>query len=59
MIVVATELEVERLSSLQLQVELCSAYRNTNTVKFLVGITPSDAVSFVSQHMKVPSQTKN
>ena len=42
----ATELECP--SSLQLQAETFSADKNTNTVKFLVGITPSGAVSFVS-----------
>ena len=48
MILDATELEVERPSSLQLQAEALSAYKNANTVEFLVSITPSGAVSFLS-----------
>ena len=45
----ATELGVERSSSLLSQACTFSTYKNRNTVKVLVGITASGAVSFVSQ----------
>ena len=44
----ATEFKVECPSSLLVQSTTFSAYKNTNTVKVLVGITPSGAVSFLS-----------
>ena len=47
-IIDATEFKVERPSSLLVQSTTFSAYKNTNTVKVLVGITPSGAVSFLS-----------
>ena len=47
-IIDATELKVERPSSLLVQSTTFSAYKNTNTVKVLVGITPSGAVLFLS-----------
>ena len=45
----ATEFSVNRPSSLLSQACTFSAYKNRNTVKVLVGITPSGAVSFVSE----------
>ena len=49
LIIDANEFSVERPSSLLSQATTFSAYKNTNTVKVLVGITPSGAISFVSQ----------
>ena len=49
LIIDATEFSVERPSSLLSQASTFSAYKNKNTVKVLVGITPSGAISFVSQ----------
>ena len=49
LIIDATEFNVECPSSLLSQATTFSAYKNTNTVKVLVGITPSGAISFVSQ----------
>ena len=46
-IIDATEFKVERPSSLLVQCTTFSACKNTNTVKVLVGITPSGAVSFL------------
>lgn len=48
-IIDATEFRVERPSSLLSQATTFSAYKNTNTVKVLVGITPRGAISFLSQ----------
>ena len=48
-IIDATEFPIERPSSLLTQSSTFSAYKNRNTVKVLVGITPSGAISFVSQ----------
>ena len=45
----ATEFSVNRPSSLLSQACTFSAYKNRNTVKVLVGIKPSGAVSFVSE----------
>jgi len=47
-IIDATEFAVERPSSLLSQSGTFSVYKNRNTVKVLVGITPSGAISFVS-----------
>ena len=49
LIIDATEFSVERPSSLLSQASTFSAYKNKNTVKVLVGITPSGVISFVSQ----------
>ena len=49
LIIDATEFSVERPSSLLSQASTFSAYKNKNTVKVLVGITPSGAISFVPQ----------
>ena len=43
-----TEIHVQRPSSLRLNTEFYSHYKSTTTLKALVGITPSGAVSFVS-----------
>ena len=43
-----TEIDVQRPSSLGLNTEIYSYYKSTTTLKALVGITLSGAVSFVS-----------
>lgn len=48
-IIDATEFSVERPSSLLSQACTFSAYKNKNTVKVLIGVTPSGAISFVSE----------
>ena len=48
-IIDATEFSIERPSSLLVQSCTFSPYKNTNTVKVLIGITPSGAISFVSE----------
>ena len=48
-IIDATEFAIERPSSLLNQSSTFSSYKNRNTVKVLVGITPSGTISFVSQ----------
>ena len=48
-IIDATELVIECPSSLSHQLATFSNYKNRNTVKVLVGITPSSVISFVSQ----------
>jgi len=47
-IIDATEFTIERPSSLLSQSGTFSAYKNRNTVKVLIGITPSGVISFVS-----------
>ena len=47
-IIDATEFRLERPSSLLSQSCTFSAYKNTNSVKVLIGVTPSGAISFVS-----------
>jgi hypothetical protein len=44
-----TELRVQTPSSLMLNSELYSHYKGTTTYKALIGITPSGAISFISQ----------
>ena len=44
----ATEFFVERPSSMAAQSETFSAYKIRNTVKALIGITPSGAICFIS-----------
>jgi len=44
-IIGATEFSVERSSSLVVQACTFSAYKNKNTVKVLIGVTPSGAMS--------------
>ena len=48
-IIDATEFSIERPSSLLSQACTFSTYKNRNTVKVLIGVTPSGAISFVSQ----------
>ncbi|XP_065890698.1 uncharacterized protein [Dysidea avara] len=48
-IIDATEFAVERPSSLLSQACTFSAYKNKNTIKVLIGVTPSGAISFVSE----------
>ncbi|XP_065896130.1 uncharacterized protein [Dysidea avara] len=48
-IIDATEFAIERPSSLSSQSSTFSTYKNKNTVKVLLGITPSGAISFVSK----------
>ena len=48
-IIDATEFAIERPSSLLNQSSTFSNYKNRNTVKVLVGIIPSGAISFVSE----------
>ena len=48
-IIDATEFAVERPSSLLSQACTFSSYKNKNTVKVLIGVTPSGAISFVSE----------
>ena len=48
-IIDATEFSVERPSSLLSQACTYSAYKSRNTVKILIGVTPSGAISFVSE----------
>jgi len=47
-IIDATEFPIQRPSSLLSQSCTFSAYKNRNTVKILIGVTPSGAISFVS-----------
>ncbi|CAF2969402.1 unnamed protein product [Rotaria sp. Silwood2] len=47
-IVDCTELEIEKPSNPQAQQDTWSTYKNTNTVKALVGITPNGIVSYIS-----------
>ena len=44
----ATEIRTETPSSLEMQSTTWSSYRNTNTLKGLIGITPTGYISFVS-----------
>lgn len=46
---IAQRSKCEMPSSLLLNSELFSSYRNNNTYKGLVGIAPSGAVTFISQ----------
>ena len=48
-IIDATEFLIERPSSLLTQACTFSPYKNTNTIKVLIGVTPSGAISFVSE----------
>lgn len=44
----ATEVRLETPSSLEMQSGTWSSYKNTNTLKGLIGITPTGYISFVS-----------
>ena len=47
-IIDCTEIFIERPLNLNARAQTFSNYKNTNTIKYLVGITPSGAVSFLS-----------
>ena len=49
LIVDCTEFQMEKPSSLDAQSACYSSYKSKNTVKALLGITPSGVVSFVSE----------
>lgn len=55
----ATEFTVECPSSLLSQATTFSAYKNTNTVKVLVGITPSGANHFCHRLTKAQFLTES
>ena len=44
----ASEIHIETPSSLEMQSNTWSSYKNTNTLKCLIGITPTGYISFVS-----------
>ena len=44
-----TEIYVERLLNLQTLAQTWYNYKNTNTIKYLIAITPVGAVSFLSR----------
>ena len=48
-IIDATKFFIERPSSLVSQSSTFSSYKNRNTIKVLIGITPSGVISFVSE----------
>ena len=48
-IIDATEIKVEMPSSLVLQSQTYSNYKSTNTLKGLIGISPSGNITFISQ----------
>ena len=48
-IIDATEIKVEMPSSLMLKSQTYSNYKSTNTLKGLIGISPSGSVTFISQ----------
>ena len=48
MIIDASELFIQTPSDLMLQSSTWSNYKQHNTTKFLIGITPNDVITFVS-----------
>ena len=48
-IIDCTEIFIEKPRNLELQALTWSDYKHHNTIKFLVGITPNGAISFISQ----------
>ena len=48
-IINCTEIYIERPSNLNARAQTWSNYKHTNTVKYLIGITPAGAVSFLSR----------
>ena len=48
-IIACTEIRCEMPSSLLLNTELFSSYKNNTTLKGLIGIAPKAAVTFISQ----------
>lgn len=47
-IIDCTDIAIERPSNLTAKAQTWSAYRHSNTIKYLIGITPAGAVSFLS-----------
>ena len=47
-IIDSTEIPIERPSCINAQKQTFSSYKNKNTIKLLIGITPRGAVSFIS-----------
>ena len=48
-IIYCTEINIERPSNLNARAQTWSNYKHINTVKYLIGITPAGAVSFLSR----------
>ena len=48
-IIDCTEIYIERPLNLQARAQTWSNYKNTNTIKYLIAITPAGAVSFLSR----------
>ena len=49
-IIDCTEIYIERPSNLNARAQTWSNYKHTNTIKYLIGITPVGAVSFLSRN---------
>ena len=47
-IIDCSEIKIERLFNINSRAQKCSNYKQSNTVKYLMGITPAGAVSFLS-----------
>lgn len=48
-IIDCTEIYIQRPLNLQARAQTWSNYKSTNTIKYLIGISPTEAVSFLSQ----------
>ena len=48
-IIDCTEIYIERPTNLNARAQIWSNYKHTNTIKYLIGITPAGAVSFLSR----------
>ena len=48
-IIDCTEIYIERPSNLNARAQIWSNYKHTSTIKYLIGITPAGAVSFLSR----------
>ena len=48
-IIDSTEIYIERLLNLQARAQTWTNYKNTNTIKYLIAITPAGAVNFLSR----------
>lgn len=49
MIIDCFEIGIEKPSSLKAKAQTWSSYKNKNTVKYLIAITPQGVISFISQ----------
>ena len=58
-IIDCSEIFIERPSSLSAQAETYSTYKNHNTVKFLIAISPTGAIIFVSKCWGGPVSDKH